>query len=117
MDVDTAFLNSKLEEDVYVHQPPGFISDIHSDWVWKLSVGIYELKPSPLLWNRHIHHTLSSAGFTRNEGDFGFASAGLALIALYVDDLLIAAPFLDSASVRSVYGKIILVFISDLLVF
>ena len=51
-------------------------------------------KQSPLLWNKHIHYTLSSDGFTRNEGDFRlYASAGLALIALYVDDLLIAAPF------------------------
>ncbi|CCF55613.1 hypothetical protein KAFR_0A01750 [Kazachstania africana CBS 2517] len=36
MDVDTAFLNSKLDEPVYVRQPPGFIDTNHPDWVWRL---------------------------------------------------------------------------------
>lgn len=96
MDVDTAFLNSKLDQDVYVRQPPGFISQKHPDWFWKLSGGMYGLKQSPLLWNKHIHGTLTAAGFSRNEGDFGLyfrsINDGMILVALYVDDLLIAAP-------------------------
>lgn len=42
MDVDTAFLNSKLDQPVYVRQPPGFVSPEHPDWVWKLSGGIMD---------------------------------------------------------------------------
>lgn len=41
MDVDTAFLNSKLDAPVFVRQPPGFVSPAHPDWVWKLSGGMY----------------------------------------------------------------------------
>lgn len=96
MDVDTAFLNSELDEDVYVKQPPGFISTKHPDWVWKLKKGMYGLKQAPLLWNHHIHATLSKAKFIRHDGDYGIyfkhTTEGLLLIALYVDDLLIAAP-------------------------
>ena len=67
------------------------------------------LKQFPLLWNKHIHPTLPCAGFTRNESDFGlyfrYTSAGLALITLYVDDLLIAAP---SSSVLSMIKNYLL---------
>lgn len=40
MNVDTVFLNSKLEENVYVGRPPSFISNIHPDWIRKLSGGM-----------------------------------------------------------------------------
>lgn len=109
MDVDTAFLNATLDDEVYVHQPPGFLSSANPDWVWKLSGGMYGLKQLPLLQNKHIHNTLTTAGFQRNEGDFGlyFRSTpeGMALMALYVDDLLTAAP---SDSVMAVIKNFLL---------
>ena len=96
MDVDTAFLNSKIDSEVYVRQPPGFVNTEHPDYVWKLNGGRHGLKQAPLLWNSHINRTLQDAGFQRHDGDFGLyfkkTTEGLVLIALYVDDTLIAAP-------------------------
>jgi hypothetical protein len=36
MDVKSAFLNGNLEEEVYVHQPPGFSDPKHSGKVLRL---------------------------------------------------------------------------------
>ena len=98
MAVDTAFLNPKLPETVYVRQPPMFSNRTHPDWVWKLKGGMYGLRQAPLLWNNHIHESLTSLGFKRHEGEHGLyfkqSSVGLVLVALYIDDLLIAAPSL-----------------------
>ncbi|EDO14448.1 Tkp5 protein [Vanderwaltozyma polyspora DSM 70294] len=98
MDVDTAFLNSQMEDAVYVKQPPSFIDSdpAHEGWVWKLYGGMYGLKQAPLFWNKHINRSLTALGFTRNEKEFGLyfkqTADGPLLIGLYVDDLLIAAP-------------------------
>ena len=95
MDVNTAFLNSPIDETVYVRQPPCFLDAQHPDYVWKLKGAMYGLKQAPLLWNQHINATLSKLGFRRHEGEYGLyfkkCPKGLVLVALYVDDLLIAA--------------------------
>ena len=44
MDVESAFLNSFIEEEVYVEQPPGFKSFDFSNHFFKLSKALYGLK-------------------------------------------------------------------------
>jgi hypothetical protein len=44
MDVKSAFINSVIQEEVYVRQPPGFESPKYSDRVYKLSKALYGLK-------------------------------------------------------------------------
>ncbi|GJR99681.1 integrase, catalytic region, zinc finger, CCHC-type containing protein [Tanacetum coccineum] len=41
MDVKTAFLNGKLKEEVYVHQPEGFVDPEHPHHVYRLKKALY----------------------------------------------------------------------------
>ena len=44
MDVNTAFLNGNLEEDIYMQQPEGFVAGKKGNLVYKLYKSIYGLK-------------------------------------------------------------------------
>ena len=98
MDVNTAFLNSPIDDavTVYVPQPPQLVDPVHPDYMWQLKGAMYGLKQAPLLWNQHIHTTPTKLGFRRHEGEYGLyfrrIPNGLAMVALYIDCLLIAAP-------------------------
>nr|GEY03289.1 retrovirus-related Pol polyprotein from transposon TNT 1-94 [Tanacetum cinerariifolium] len=50
MDVKTAFLNGILKEEVYVGQPPGFVSIQYPDHVHALDKALYGLKQAPQAW-------------------------------------------------------------------
>uniref|UniRef100_A0AAV1V8S7 Reverse transcriptase Ty1/copia-type domain-containing protein n=1 Tax=Peronospora matthiolae TaxID=2874970 RepID=A0AAV1V8S7_9STRA len=43
MDVKTAFLNGKLDEDIYIAQPDGYIDEDHEHFVCKLQRSLYGL--------------------------------------------------------------------------
>nr|GFD08858.1 retrovirus-related Pol polyprotein from transposon TNT 1-94 [Tanacetum cinerariifolium] len=47
MDVKTVFLNSNLQEEVYVSQPDGFVDPDNPNHVYKLKKALYELKQAP----------------------------------------------------------------------
>nr|GEU68627.1 putative ribonuclease H-like domain-containing protein [Tanacetum cinerariifolium] len=50
MDVKTAFLNGIIKEEVYVGQPPGFVSKQYPDHVYALDKALYGLKQAPEAW-------------------------------------------------------------------
>jgi hypothetical protein len=47
MDVKSDFLNSVIQEEVYVRQPPGFENPKYPDRVYKLSKALYGFKQAP----------------------------------------------------------------------
>ncbi|GJW56311.1 uncharacterized mitochondrial protein-like protein [Tanacetum coccineum] len=47
MDVNTAFLNGKLKEEVYVSQPEGFVDQDNPLHVYKIKKTLYGLKQAP----------------------------------------------------------------------
>jgi hypothetical protein len=95
MDVNTAFLNSDLDEVVYVEQPEGFVVPGKEDYVFLLRKALYGLKQSPRAWFQLIATVLVNFDFQQSESDpcifvHKNASDECTYIALYVDDLIIA---------------------------
>ncbi|CAI7926084.1 unnamed protein product, partial [Closterium sp. NIES-54] len=62
MDVTMAFLNSVLEEEIFMVKPEGF--DDGSDSVWKLKKVLYGLKQAPRPWYLKLREVLEEIGFT-----------------------------------------------------
>jgi hypothetical protein len=50
MDIKYAFMNDKLEEQVYIEQPEGFQLSENADYVCKLKKTLYGLKQVPRAW-------------------------------------------------------------------
>ena len=63
MDMKKAFLNSNLEEEVYMKQPEGFSSCEGEYLVCKLKKSIYRLKQASLQWYLIFHEVIASFGF------------------------------------------------------
>ena len=92
IDVTAAFLNSKLDEEIYVQQPPGY--DDNSGRVWRLKKALYGLKQAAYAWERELSSTLIKIGFTVSENDpclFIMRDGQMkALLAAHVDDMMLA---------------------------
>ncbi|GJW92823.1 putative ribonuclease H-like domain-containing protein [Tanacetum coccineum] len=52
MDVKSAFLYCKIEEEVYVCQPSGFEDPDFPDKVYKVEKAVYGLHQAPRAWKR-----------------------------------------------------------------
>uniref|UniRef100_A0A2N9HGE9 Integrase catalytic domain-containing protein n=1 Tax=Fagus sylvatica TaxID=28930 RepID=A0A2N9HGE9_FAGSY len=65
LDVKTAFLHGDLEEDIYMHQPQGFIVQGKENRVCKLRKSLYGLKQAPRQWFKKFDSFMYSIGFTR----------------------------------------------------
>ncbi|WVZ49116.1 hypothetical protein U9M48_000497 [Paspalum notatum var. saurae] len=90
IDVKSAFLNSYIEEEVYVRQPPGFESAKFLDWVYKLRKALYGLKQAPRY--ARLKSFLLKSGFVMCLVDktlFLLSRGGDTLIVqIYVDDII-----------------------------
>ncbi len=94
MDVVTAFLNGDLKEEIYMEIPEGLRNHTNTKKVCKLMKSLYGLKQSPRMWYFKMHEFLLGLGFESSQNDpclyVRHSTAGVLLIGLYVDDLLIA---------------------------
>ena len=70
MDVNTAFLNGDLEDEVYMEQPPGYISKGQENLVCHLQRSLYGLKQAPRCWNSTFCKHMRELGFTQLQSDF-----------------------------------------------
>jgi hypothetical protein len=88
-DAVNAFLNSLLDEDVYVELPPGLFKSERRTRCWKLLRALYGLRKSPRLWQQEATRVLTSIGFRVVQEDLClFVREGIIVI-FYVDDIII----------------------------
>lgn len=93
LDVNNAFLNGLLEEEVYMAQPPGFESS-DKTLVCKLNKAIYGLKQAPRAWLERLQTTLLQFGFRASKCDdpsLFICTKGTAVVYMlvYVDDVIL----------------------------
>ncbi|KIK18519.1 hypothetical protein PISMIDRAFT_14301 [Pisolithus microcarpus 441] len=90
VDVKTAFLYGKLDEEIYMEQPEGFKIKGQEHMVYRLLHSLYGLKQAALSWNKELHQSLLRMGFLRSKVDAGVyfynSKAGQVIFLVYVDD-------------------------------
>ncbi|GJQ95163.1 retrovirus-related pol polyprotein from transposon TNT 1-94 [Tanacetum coccineum] len=92
MDVKSAFLYGKIEEEVYVCQPPGFEDPDFPNRVYKVEKALYGLHQAPRAWYETLSTYLLDNGFQRGKIDktlFIRRDKGdILLVQVYVDDII-----------------------------
>jgi histone deacetylase 1/2 len=94
IDVQNAFLHGDIQEEVYMHQPPGYVDPDKPNHVCRLQKSLYGLKQAPRAWYSKLSVKLQSLGFVPSQADtslFVFVSSRAVIYMLiYVDDIIIA---------------------------
>ncbi|KAJ0600578.1 putative RNA-directed DNA polymerase [Helianthus annuus] len=92
MDIKCTFPYGKIQEEVYVCQPPGFEDAIYPNHVYKLNKSLYGLKQAPRAWYETLSTFLISIGFTRGKIDktlfLKWKGRDLTILQIYVDDII-----------------------------
>ena len=93
LDVKSAFLHGKINEEVFVDQPPGYEQKGHESKVYQLKKALYGLKQAPRAWYSRIEAYFIKEGFTKcpYEHTLFIKTAGggkILIVCLYVDDLI-----------------------------
>ncbi|GJV05561.1 ribonuclease H-like domain-containing protein [Tanacetum coccineum] len=91
MDVKSAFLYGKIEEEVYVCQPSGFEDPEFPDRVYKVEKALYGLHQAPRAWYETLSTYLLENGFQRGTIDKTLfikkVKGDILLVQIYVDDI------------------------------
>ncbi|GJZ53031.1 putative ribonuclease H-like domain-containing protein [Tanacetum coccineum] len=92
MDVKSAFLYGKIEEEVYVCQPPGFEDPHFPNKVYKVEKALYGLHQAPRAWYETLSTYLLDNGFHRGQIDKTLFirrhKDDILLVQVYVDDII-----------------------------
>ena len=95
MDVETAFLNGKLDEEIYMKQPEGYVKPGEEHLVCKLEKSLCGFKQSSRCWNKAFREGIEKIGFTQASADpcvfIRKEEDTLTIIGVHVDDLMILA--------------------------
>ncbi|GKB60372.1 putative ribonuclease H-like domain-containing protein [Tanacetum coccineum] len=88
----TCFLNGRIEEEVYVCQPPGFEDPHFPDKVYKVEKALYGLHQALRAWYKTLSTYLLDNGFHRGQIDkilfIKRHKDDILLVQVYVDDII-----------------------------
>jgi histone deacetylase 1/2 len=95
LDIQNAFLNGILDEEVYMRQPPGFEDPSRPDHLCRLVKAIYGLKQAPRAWHARLSAVLEKLGFKASAADTSLfilqSSAVTVYLLIYVDDIIVVS--------------------------
>ncbi|PNX93512.1 histone deacetylase, partial [Trifolium pratense] len=107
IDINNAFLNGLLQEEVYMSQPAGFEAS-DKTLVCKLHKSLYGLKQAPRAWYERLTQTLLQMGFVKSKCDPSLLvhhqHGACTYVLVYVDDILITGS--DSQLVKDLIHKL-----------
>ncbi|GJU08677.1 reverse transcriptase domain-containing protein [Tanacetum coccineum] len=95
MDVKSTFIYGKIEEEVYVCQPPGFEDPYFLDRVYKVKKALYGLHQAPRAWYETLSTYLLDNEFQRgkiyNTLFIRRDKGDILLVQVYVDDIILGS--------------------------
>ena len=93
MDVETAFPNGKLDEEIYMQQPEGYVKPGEEHLVCNLEKSLYGLKQSSRRWNKVFRECIEKICFIQASADscVFIRKDALTIIGVHVDDPMILA--------------------------
>ncbi|KAG8498333.1 hypothetical protein CXB51_007179 [Gossypium anomalum] len=105
VDVNNAFLNGDLKDEVFMQQPPGYVQiGPHGErLVCRLTKALYGLRQAPRAWFDKLKGFLLSTGFTLSKSDASLfvrvMTTSTLYVLVYVDDIIVTGNLPDSIDV------------------
>src|SRR5271169_2412462 len=92
VDIKSAYLYGKLDEEIYMRQPEGFKVRGMENKVLHLQRALYGLKQAGLAWWKELDSSMKQLGFKRLVSDAGLFicrhKRGIIITVIYVDDAI-----------------------------
>ena len=99
IDINNAFLNGDLQEEVFMSQPEGFVNPTKPNHVCRLRKALYGLKQAPRAWFDKLKNVLINWGFSYTVSDtslfYSRKHGRMIVLLVYVDDILITGESSD----------------------
>lgn len=93
LDVNNAFLQRTLTEEVYIKQLPGFVDKDRPHHICRLKKALYDLKQAPCAWYQELKSYLLAAGFINSITDTSLfiyhKGCDFFYTLVYVDDIIV----------------------------
>lgn len=94
LNVNNVFLNGKVSQPVFMHQPEGFVDPNHPHHVCLLTKALYGLRQAPRAWYDKLKSFLFQWGFSNSRVDnslffYHNTHGTFLLVVVYVDDILL----------------------------
>jgi hypothetical protein len=97
LDVKNAFLHGDLQEEIYMHIPPGFSTAQTRGKVLRLHRSLYDLKQSPRAWFDRFRRSIIQMKYKQSNADhtlfYKCDGDKLAVLIVYVDDIIITGNY------------------------